>query len=255
MIDFALNIQELWRSRRPFVIVTLVDIRGSAPQVLGAKALVTEQGLFRGTVGGGKIEAHCIRFAQNMIAEKSSSAFHRWNLQTDIGMTCGGEVGIFFDACFQKKWPIAIFGAGHISQELCRVLSTWSCSLTVVDPRAEWLEKLADAPNTEKIRMDHPEEMVPRLSESTVVLSMTQGHAVDVPILKAALERDDLPFVGVIGSELKGKKIRAELLQLGVSQERVARLKCPLGLPFGDNSPPEIAVSIAAQLLSIRDQN
>lgn len=251
MIDLALSIQELWRAQRPFVVVTLVDIRGSAPQIVGAKAIVTEEGLFRGTVGGGKIENHCITFARAMITDGAAAVLKTWNLQTDIKMSCGGEVTLFFEPHLPTVWNIAIFGAGHVSQELCRVLQTWSCSLKVFDTREEWLRRLPESSNITVTRSEDLASEVARLPHGTIVLSMTQGHAVDLPVLKAALQAGDrFPFIGVIGSNLKGQKIKKELAENGVNPDRVA---CPLGLPIGNNSPPEIAISIAAQLLAVRD--
>lgn len=252
MIDLALSIQDLWRAQRPFVVVTLVDIQGSAPQIVGAKAVVTAEGLFRGTVGGGKIENHCIRFAQAMIAEKSSAVLKSWNLQTDIKMSCGGAVTLFFEPHVPALWSIALFGAGHVAQELCRVLSTWSCTLRVFDTREEWLHRLPEAPHIIVKRVETLADEVASLPEGTLLLSMTQGHAVDLPVLKAALEAGEkFPFIGVIGSDVKGAKIRKELREAGVNGDR---LVCPLGLPIGDNSPPEIAISVAAQLLAVRDE-
>ena len=77
----------------PFVTVTLLEIRGSAPQINGAKALITANGLEWGTVGGGKIEAAAINFAQEALKTHGGTTCKlvKWNLQTDIGMTCGGR--------------------------------------------------------------------------------------------------------------------------------------------------------------------
>lgn len=251
MLEFARSIEELGRAQRPFVVVTLVDIRGSAPQIVGAKALVTEEGLFRGTVGGGKIENHCILFAQNMIAENTDAVLKTWNLQTDIKMSCGGAVTLFFEPFRPARWSIAIFGAGHVAQELCRVLVTWSCTIRVFDPREEWLRRLPQAPHLLAKRVDDLAGEVNGLPPGTIILSMTQGHAVDLPVLRAALAAGDrFPFVGVIGSTVKAAKLRRELEDGGVD---AANLVCPLGLPVGDNSPPEIAISVAAQLLAVRD--
>lgn len=244
---------KLTDERCDHVIVTLVGIRGSAPQVVGSKMIVTENGLEQGTVGGGKIEAHAIRYAQEIIADKKASELNTWNLQTDIGMSCGGEVSLFFDSNFFSDWTVAIFGAGHVSQELCRVMSTWSCQLRVFDTREEWLERLPSSANIQKKWCEKMSEEVIGLPPQTYLISMTQGHASDVPILEQALkDYKKFAFLGVIGSALKGKKIKKELSELGVASEAIERLQCPLGLPIGNNTPPEISISIAAQILSLR---
>jgi xanthine dehydrogenase accessory factor len=98
-----------------------------------------------------------------------------------------------------------------------------------------------------------PEDLVATLPEDTFLVVMTMGHATDRPILKRALMERNFPFIGVIGSEAKAEVLRRELMSEGVPAERAAKFHCPLGLDFGTNHPHEIALSIAAQLLSVRD--
>lgn len=235
------------------VIVTLVGARGSAPQEVGAKMLVTAEGLRYGTVGGGKIEAFCLKKAAEMLVAKSPSTLGTYNLQKDIGMTCGGEVSVFFETQFFNAWVVAVFGAGHVSQELCRIMQTWSCQVHVFDHRQEWLDKLPNAFNIKKIHTENIASHVDELPDNTFLMSLTQGHASDVPVLEKALKQHTrFAFLGVIGSQVKSEKIRDQLRQQGVPQEALQRLHCPIGLDFGDNTPPEIAVSIAAQLLTYK---
>ncbi len=244
---------ELAEARLDHVVVTLASIRGSAPQVVGAKMLVTANGRHCGTVGGGKIEAHCIRFAQEHLNRKGQTELHTWNLQKDIGMSCGGEVTMLFEPQIFSQWTIAVFGAGHVAQELCRVMQTWACAVRVFDNRPEWLEKLPKSFNIQPKYSATIANEVPELPQGTFLLSMTQGHAFDVPVLKEALkDHEKFAFLGVIGSQIKGDKIRKELREAGISEKAIERLACPVGLPIGDNTPPEISISIAAQLISLR---
>ena len=96
---YAHTLNELLSAQTPFVAVTIVDMRGSAPQVVGAKAIVTDAGIESGTIGGGKVEAAAIEFARQQLADTSSPdvELRKWNLQNDIGMTCGGEVHLLFE--------------------------------------------------------------------------------------------------------------------------------------------------------------
>lgn len=243
-------------ARQDHVIVTLVNARGSAPQEVGAKMLVTKEGLRYGTVGGGKIEAYCLKKSMDMLMAKAPPEMGTYNLQKDIGMTCGGEVSVFFDTQFFSSWFVAIFGAGHVSQELCRVMQTWACQVQVFDTRKEWLDKLPDSFNIKKIHTDNMAQHVANLPQGTFLMSLTQGHAADVPVLEAALnQHTHFKFLGVIGSRLKGEKIKSELRQRGIPDLALQRLHCPIGLDFGDNTPPEIAISIAAQILTYKTQS
>src|SRR5277367_4350637 len=109
----------LEREGTPFVLVTLVETLGSTPQDAGAKMLVTSAGLHRGTVGGGRVEAAALQFAQEMLAPGvTQPRFASWSLKGDVGMTCGGSVKFYFEPhpAGGSAWPIVIFGAGHIAQ-------------------------------------------------------------------------------------------------------------------------------------------
>ncbi len=239
------------------VLVTLVEALGSTPQDAGAKLLVTSAGRHAGTVGGGRVEAKAIAFAQDLLGDaRAGPRFVTWTLKTDVGMTCGGSVKLYFEPHPARgaAWPIVIFGAGHVAQALVRVLLPLPCSLTVVDARPEWLEQLPRAAHLRALPHDAPAELVPTLPANAFVLCMTKGHTTDRPILQRTLAGHDFPFVGVIGSEAKAAVLRRELIADGLPPARAALFHCPVGLDFGTNHPHEIALSIAAQLLTARDR-
>lgn len=242
------------------VLVVLVEALGSTPQDAGAKMIVTATGRHTGTVGGGRVEAQAIALAQDMIAATGAGStaprFVNWSLKSDVGMTCGGSVKLYFEPhpAAQNAWPIAIFGAGHVTQALVPVLLPLPCSITVCDSRAEWLERLPRASHLRTVRLDQPAELVATLPDATFLLCMTKGHATDRPILLQALRNRGFPYIGVIGSDAKAAILRRELVADGLPPERAAGFHCPVGLDFGSNHPHEIALSIAGQLLTERDR-
>jgi xanthine dehydrogenase accessory factor len=254
---FYEQIVALEREGAAFVFVVLVESLGSTPQDTGAKMIVTTAGRHAGTVGGGRVEAKAIALAQEILAKGgNASEFVNWTLKTDVGMTCGGSVKLYFEphASAGGGWPIAVFGAGHIAQALLRVLVPLPCSLTVCDSRAEWLEQLPRARNLRVVQLENPADLVPTLPDNTFVLCMTKGHNSDRPVLRRALVERNFPYIGVIGSDAKAAILRRELIAEGVPAERVGKFHCPVGLDFGTNHPHEIALSIAAQLLTERDR-
>jgi xanthine dehydrogenase accessory factor len=244
----------------PFVLVTLVESRGSVPQDTGAKMLVTTAGLHDGTVGGGRVEAQALALAAEMLAAQGAVAaqprFVSWTLKGDVGMTCGGAVKLYFEPHPGRGagWTIAIFGAGHVAQALVPVLAPLPCALHVFDSRPEWLDRVPRLRNVHATALTDPVAAVDSLPAGTYVLCMTQGHKTDRPILRHALTARSFPFVGVIGSAAKAAILRRELNADGVSAARAAEFHCPVGLDFGTNHPHEIALSIAAQLLQVRDR-
>lgn len=250
------RLAEMAAEGKPFVLVTLVETVGSAPQDAGTKMLVDVAGLRFGTVGGGKVEQRAIAAAQALLADPAAKActLMEWNLKRDIGMTCGGTVTLLFETYHRHPWRVVIFGAGHVGQAVVRCLLLLDCEVACIDPRPEWLGRLPDAPQLVKVRLDEPAEHVPRLRRGDHVICMTMGHAADRPILEAVFRSGiDLASVGVIGSRAKREVLRRELEAVGIPVETVARLRCPIGLPLGSNQPGEIAVSVVAEILQIRD--
>lgn len=254
---FYEQLAALERAGEAFVVVTLVEARGSVPQDPGAKMLVTTAGPSAGTIGGGRVEARALAVAQDLLAQNTAAPrFVEWTLKGDVGMTCGGAVKLYFEPhpAGGAAWTIAIFGAGHIAQAVIPVLAPLPCRLLVFDPRIDWLEKL---PRSRHVSISHLAELAPAvdsLPADAFVLCLTQGHTTDRPILHRALATRNFPFIGVIGSDAKAAVLRRELVAAGLAPALAEKFHCPVGLDFGTNHPHEIALSIAAQLLTARDR-
>lgn len=243
-----------------FVTVTLVQTRGSVPQDAGARMIVRASGLDWGTIGGGRVEAKALAVAAEMLAAAPADSIRprlvEWTLKGDVGMTCGGAVKLYFEAHLPRTevWQIALFGAGHLAQALVPVLSPLPCNLRCYDNRPEWVERLRTRSPVQAFHHADLAAAVDELPSGTFVVSMTQGHTTDRPVLARALSAERFPFIGAIGSDAKAAVLRRELLAEGLSSDQVQRLHCPLGLDFGTNHPHEIALSIAGQLLTERDK-
>ncbi len=252
------KLAELDRSGLPFVSVTLIEAVGSTPQDPGSKMLVDHRGLAFGTVGGGRVERKAIDFALELLQpgrQVSAATLVDWNLQRDVGMTCGGVVKLFFETFNLRRWHVVVFGAGHVAQALVRGLLQLDCHITCVDPRQEWLERLPTAPQLMVRQEDEPADVIPDLSAHDFVICMTMGHRTDRPILQRVFEVGrQFPYLGVIGSRAKRKVLVRELNEAGIPSEQAEQFECPIGLPLGNNQPSEIAISIMAQLIQRRDE-
>lgn len=271
MPGFIERLAELAASGQTFVSVTLVDAVGSIPSTVGCKMLVTAEGLVHGTVGGGRVEAKAIAHAKSMLGDPSEprglrpqsseprgssprSSFVEWNLQRDVGMTCGGVVKLYFETFNHSAWQIVIFGAGHVAAAVIHCLLPLECRIMVIDAREEWLARLPENPRLAKVlTADAPAE-VARLCDDAFVLCLTMGHRTDRPILEEIFrQRRTFPYLGVIGSHAKRKVLERELKAAGVEPEQLQQMHCPIGFNLGRNLPGEIAVSVVAQLIQVRD--
>lgn len=259
MFDVAMlkKIEQLQQDKVAFCLVTIVNGRGSIPQEVGAKAIFTREGLSFGTVGGGAIETKCQEKAIEVLDKDVPNLFQVWNTTRDLGMTCCGEATLYFEFYRpQRSWNIAVFGAGHVAQKLCRFLAELDCHVTCFDTRPEWLAKLPRNEKVEPRLVNAYADGVKDVGKECFVVLATYGHSCDVAVLKAIeAAKLGLPYVGVIGSSGKAKILKRKLREDGVATAFAESIVSPIGEDFGNNTPPEIALSIVAQLMRRRGQS
>lgn len=252
MTELLQTLASLSQRNEAFVCITLVEAKGSVPQEVGAKMVATATGRVCGTIGGGNVEQAALRLADELLKACPTipCTLVDWNLQRDIGMTCGGAIKLLFEVHNPAAWQIVIFGAGHVAHALARTLAPLPCRVRVLDNRPEMLALLPSASNLTPVLADPLENAVSEIPDGAYVLLMTQGHRTDRPVLERILKTREFPYLGVIGSASKAAVLRRELRESGIEGEPVFR--CPIGLKLGKDTPEEIAISIAAELLQVR---
>ncbi len=148
---------------------------------------------------------------------------------------------------------VYIFGAGHVSQQLAKVTSLVDFRTVVLDDRTEWVncERFPDA--DEIILLPDNESAFQSIQVDTgaYIVIVTRGHLHDHTILRQAL-RSQAAYIGMIGSKRKRDEIYKALMDEGFSRADLARVHSPIGLPIEAETPEEIAVSIAAELIQFR---
>lgn len=146
-----------------------------------------------------------------------------------------------------------IFGAGHCGEKLARVLSMVDFHVTVVDDRGEFANA-GRFPAADRILVpDSFDNVMDSLDidEDSYLVIVTRGHMFDRTVLAQSL-RTPAGYVGMIGSRKKiGETFRA-LTEAAFAQEDIARVHAPIGLSIGAETPEEIAISIAAQMIQVR---
>ncbi len=149
---------------------------------------------------------------------------------------------------------VYIFGAGHVSQKLALLTSMVGFRTVVLDDRAEFANKLRFPTSDEIIVVKNNEiafSDLPLDSESYLVI-VTRGHLHDKVILAQALSTK-AKYIGMIGSKRKRDEIYKTLKSEGFKQEILDEVHSPIGLSIGAESPEEIAISITAELIEMRD--
>jgi xanthine dehydrogenase accessory factor len=147
---------------------------------------------------------------------------------------------------------LVIAGAGHVGQALARLASEASFTVDVIDDRAEYASpsrfptaRRLDVIDIETGLRRHP------IDANTYVVIVTRGHRNDGRAL-ATVVGSPAKYVGLIGSKSKIKLIHRELLAAGVPIANLLRVHAPIGLNIGSVTVPEIAISIAAELIAVR---
>ena len=148
-------------------------------------------------------------------------------------------------------WHVWIFGAGHVGKALVQVFGTLPCVLTWVDSRDAEFPPAAGH-HVRVLQSDHPAGEVTDIPSGADVLVLTHSHALDLDIVTQLLRRNDLAYLGLIGSQTKAQLFHRRLAARGLD---AARMVCPIGaITAGkkDKHPGAIAVSVAADLLARR---
>ncbi|MBC7543574.1 MAG: XdhC family protein [Candidatus Sericytochromatia bacterium] len=230
------------------VVVTVLDRQGSAPATPGQKLIVTSSGHMAGTVGGGQLELEAIGQAKAVLGMVRAPFTWSARLGPDLGMCCGGSAQMLIES-FPAVGRAWVVGAGHVAHALAPQLRALSYQVHVTDARTEWVTterfpgcELAD---TEADEMP----FVPRSRD--VCLVMTHDHRLDEMAIAVALPKA-FGFVGGVGSRAKAARIKARLELRGLAPDQIGRLVMPIGLDIGARLPAEIAVAIAAQLISLK---
>lgn len=148
-----------------------------------------------------------------------------------------------------------IFGAGHISQFIAPLANTIGFQVVVIDDRSEFANK-ERFPDAHELIVKDFQEVFNQLkfSGEEFVVIVTRGHQYDRDVLEESLKRKT-KYLGMIGSKMKVKMILEQMRKLGYDEEKVDNVYSPIGLSINADTPQEIAVSIAAELIKVRRNN
>ncbi len=158
------------------------------------------------------------------------------------------------DSCLAPRPQLFLFGAGHVGAAIVKALADLPCRVVWVDEREELFPVLQPANVLIEIT-DVPEAVVKTAPAGSSFLVMTHNHALDQRLSELVLKRDDVAWFGLIGSKSKRMQFEHRLHERGISEERLADMVCPIGVPgIIGKQPAVIAASVTAQLLQVWEQ-
>jgi xanthine dehydrogenase accessory factor len=236
-------------------LCTVVKSEGSTPRHVGSKMLVYSDGRFIGTVGGGDLENRVLKEAVLAITDGQARLLH-YNMadpsRGDPGV-CGGQVEVFVEPVLPPP-TLVVIGAGHVGKAVAHLAKWLGFRVAVSDDRAEFAnqEAVPDADAYYPCAMNElPSQM--KIDRHTFLVLTTRGSSVDASGMPALLQTQ-AGYIGVIGSRRRWATTVKALEAAGVSSESLRRVHSPMGLELRAETPQEIAVSIMAEILMIRDQ-
>ena len=250
-----------------FVVAKVVDTQGSTPRKKGACLLMKEDGTRVGTVGGGKLEAEVEKICQETFLTKESKLYH-FSLtpkdQNGLDMRCGGDADVSveyidaknpesFIADFDVNATAFIFGAGHVGLALEPILRYVNFTTKVIDDRPDFAssERFPGADEVVVIDSFLDAYQGMETDENSYIVIVTRGHAGDYDVLKQSLRRTTA-YIGMIGSRQKVAELYRMLREDGFGQEELARVYSPIGTSIFAETPEEIAISIAGEMIKVR---
>jgi xanthine dehydrogenase accessory factor len=252
-----------------FVIAKVIETSGSTPRKRGAVMIMSCDGNFYGTVGGGLLEAETQRLCKK-VAETRENIVYDFILdekqtgENALDMGCGGDARIqveYIEAAnpgnfveeFKMESQAYIFGGGHVALALEPLLRHVDFRTTIIDDREDYAnaERYPHAERT--IVCDSFDNSFDEIEtdEDSFIIIVTRGHKGDLQVLRQALKRP-YAYLGMIGSRRKNEQLYKQLLSEGVTQEQIDTVYSPIGLDIKSETPEEIGISIVAEIIQVR---
>ena len=224
-------------------------VTGPPTTALLGRRVVFIEGVRRGTLGDGALDTACSEAFSQSLAEDPAPSPGRAPL-----VTAQGEVVEVYLEVHAPTPLMVIVGAGHIAQPLSTLGRLLGMKVEVLDDRSEFAtaERFPSADAVRVIDFRNPFADTTLAPSSHVVL-VTRGHQFDYECLVHLLGMEAPPrYIGMIGSRRRVRATHEQLQQDGFTPEQMKRVRAPVGLDLGGQTPAEIAVSVAAEIVMLQ---
>jgi len=253
MTDILVQASELIKQNKPAALCTIVETGGSTPRKANSRMLVFPDGTISGTIGGGSVEKEVIETALKVLKTNKSELL-KCNLKQDYEMECGGSMKVFIEALAVMP-ELLIFGGGHIGKALSSFASSVGFAVTVIDDR-DGIFNSYQAGSIKTVNIGYNDFINNYdFSDNTYIVVVTHQHKNDYEVLSKVCTKPHA-YLGMIGSKIKVAQATKTLLEEKVLSEEIIKLiDMPIGIPIKCETPEEIAISILAKIIDIKNQN
>jgi xanthine dehydrogenase accessory factor len=247
------TVADLMKTGESVAIATIVRTEGSTPRKPGTKMIIRKDGKIIGTMGGGDLEQRVIEEALEAIrqGEPRITSFTLDVEKGKLDMMCGGKLDIYIEPILPDA-KLIIFGAGHITRSLAPLMKSAGFQVSVVEDSPDLLQK-EKFPETEDLIQTDMEQFARDLPPDahTYIVLLSRGFSRDKAILSKLIQKD-FKYIGMIGSMRKITTMKEDLQKRGIPEGAFSKLKAPIGLDIGAETPEEIAISIAAEMIAAK---
>lgn len=245
------ELSEAIRQNKDAVLCIVTETTGSSPRKAGSKMIVFPDRKIVGTIGGGSIEFQAITDALEVL-KSGNPLMKTFKLEEDLGMHCGGTVQVYFDPVTSNP-DLYIFGAGHIGRVVARYATEFGFRVTLFDQREEIFKEFDSSPYNTVCEDFFAAIEKAVFTEKTFSVIVTPKHEYDERILMA-LAKKPFRYLGMIGSTRKVAEVKKNMLEReGFSQQEIDKIDMPIGVKFNAETPEEIAISIIAKLIDVKN--
>jgi xanthine dehydrogenase accessory factor len=235
-------------------LATIIAHKGATPRKEMAKMLIRSDGYQIGTIGGGSIEAEVFREAHG-IMETGTARLLSFDLTgidpEESALLCGGSMDVYVEPIIPDP-TLIILGAGHVSKAAAEIAKLIGFRIVIVDDRPKHanadLFPMADVFHVgpmEKVLKEIP------VSETSYIFIASRSRQFDLICLRFAVQ-SPAKYIGMLGSGAKNRALLQQIEKEGVDPKKFERVCVPVGLDIGSETPEEIAVSMAAELIASR---
>ncbi len=245
---------DLEREGRPGVLCTIVRSEGATPRHTASKMIVLPEGKIIGSIGGGELETRVIRESLQAIKDQKTRLIeYDYNNPTGGGVgVCGGKVEVYLEPIAVKP-HLLVVGAGHVGKALTYLAHWLGYRVSVADDREEFCTKEM-TPLADELICCPVEEIAnkTKIDENTFIVFTTRSNELDI-IGLPTLATLPWAYLGVIGSKKRWALTVKSLQEKGLSNTFIDRIHSPIGLEIQAETPEEIAVSVMAEIIRLRN--
>lgn len=227
------------------VLATIVEVEGNDRVEAGAKCLVVDGKVKANTVADARILQAIVRDSVAILNDEKSKLIA-------IEIPDGGKLQVFFEVMLEPP-KLIVVGAGHIAVPLVQIAKVLDFHVTVIDDRLLYANR-ERFPMADEVLVGDMAQMLKEmtLTPSCYIVLITRGHKYDEPCLREILH-SKAKYIGMIGSK---RRIKACFQRFRdeekITEEVIERVYAPIGLDIATETPPEIALSILAEVIKVR---